>query len=555
VTGFGGVRTILGAELRAAWNRLLKRGASRLALFAVLLLVIAVTVGGGAFAVGATVGHFVPGAEDMVLAGGFTVLSVLMLVIGFPTVIATFFVGRELLQLVLAPVRSIEVFAARLVLAVIANAFISAILLAGMFGLGAGSGAGPAYYPLALLLVVVQILLVTAAQTVLMSVILRWIPARLARDVAAAVAGLAGAGVYLAWNVSLRRSFALGSRTDVSSLTSLAKRIDWLPSSWPGHALSAVIAGDVVGTVLWSLLSILLAAVLLAAAAALYERTLLTGLGVFGTVTPLWRRRAARPTAPSSARGVGSPQTAIARKDWLAVRRDVRRLARLLPAMLFPVGYAVALSRPSRSIGGFWTDVFLVAFMSMFMCTALATPSVPSERRGFQLLRLAPVTMAQVLRAKVVLTLPPVLAVTLLFSLVMAASSGGGAPQLAQLAGLALWLGVGFTTISVSAGAIDPHFDAVDDRRSVGLLGTMVSMFGSLGFALLSLGAFASFVFGTGAAAGTAQLGVLPSTPLVGGLMIFGGVVLVALSATLGTVLVIVAASRLSAFEAPIAEA
>ena len=63
-------------------------------------------IGGGTFTVGATAGHFLTFAVDPLLAAAFTGLSLLMLVIGFPTVIASFFVGRDLLQLVVAPVRS-----------------------------------------------------------------------------------------------------------------------------------------------------------------------------------------------------------------------------------------------------------------------------------------------------------------------------------------------------------------------------------------------------------------------------------------------------------------
>src|SRR5439155_1604010 len=86
------------------------------------------------------------------------------------------------------------------------------------------------------------------------------------------------------------------------------------------------------------------------------------------------RRRSERPATPSRATGAGSPTIAIARKDWLGFRRDVRRLTRLLPALLLPLGYAVALSQLSRSLSGFWSNVGLVTFLSMFMSSALASP-------------------------------------------------------------------------------------------------------------------------------------------------------------------------------------
>src|SRR5258708_26567976 len=97
-------------------------------------------------------------------------------------------------------------------------------------GVGVGSGAPLAYFPLAVVLIFVQVLVVTALQAILMSVVLRWVPARLARDVAPAVAGLAGAGFYLAWNINLRPSVT-APPPDLSSFSSLAGEVQWLPAA------------------------------------------------------------------------------------------------------------------------------------------------------------------------------------------------------------------------------------------------------------------------------------------------------------------------------------
>jgi hypothetical protein len=543
---------ILRAELLAWRHRLFGRSRARLALLGVFLLAAAVFIGGGAFSIGAAAGHFLPVARDTILTGGFTSLSVLMLVIGFPTVIATFFVGRELLQLVLAPVRPIDIFVARLLLAMSANLLISSILLMGTLGVGAGSGAPIAYFPLTVVLIFVQVLIVTALQAILMSIVLRWIPARIARDVAAAVAGLAGAGFYLAWNINLRQSFSPRTHPDLSNFTSLVNKVEWLPSAWPGHALSAVIAGNNAEAFTWVIFSVAFALLVLAMAEILYRRTLLTGLGVFGGPQPIWRRGDAKQVVAVAKAGAASPFRAIALKDWLSYRRDIRRLSRMLPAFLFPIGYAFAFLRPSRSITSFWTEVFLVGFISMFMSTALATPSIPSERRGFQLLRMAPMTMAQVIRAKIMLTLPPVLVLTFAFSMVVATVSGSGVAQYVELAVLVVWLGIGFVAVGVSAGAIDPRFDASDDRRAVGLVGTLAGLGGTLGFGLLSVGALALLVFGYAATQGIEQLGPVPATPAVGALMWTGGLVLLVGAAAIVITLLWFANSRLRAWEGAI---
>jgi hypothetical protein len=547
-------QTILAVELLAWRHRLLKRSAARLALLGLALVLAAVFIGGAAFTVGATAGRFLPDARDLILAGGFTTLSVLMLVVGFPTVIATMFVGRDLLQLVVAPVRPFEIFFSRTLLAMSANLFVAGILLMATLGVGLGSGAPLVFFPLAVLLIALQVLVVTSLQTILMSVVLRWVPARLARDVAAAVAGLAGAGFYLAWNLTLRQSFTPRGRPDLSNLTSLMERAEWLPSAWPGHALSGVIGGNPVTAIAWMLFTLALAGLLVGMAATLYQRTMLAGIGVFGGTQAIWKRASVNNVASVAKAGAASPSRAIARKDWLGYRRDVRRLSRLLPALLFPIGYAVAFLRPSRGGGGFWTEVFLVAFVTMFISSALATPSIPSEKRGFQLLRMAPVTMWQVLRAKVMLTLLPVVVFTVLFSVVIAAASGSDIGQLTEVVFFVVWLGAGFVSIGVAAGGIDPHFEAADDRRAVGLVGTLTGLGGAFGFGLLSLGAFASFVYGLAAAEGTAHLVVLPSTPAVGALMFGAGVLLATGAGAVVGTLMWIANSRLVRYEGAIAE-
>ncbi|TMD88406.1 MAG: hypothetical protein E6I73_12675 [Chloroflexi bacterium] len=553
MAGPGALQVIVTSELLAFRNRALKRNPARLAAIGIILLFGAVVIGGGTFTVGATAGHFLTFAVDPLLAAAFTGLSLLMLVIGFPTVIASFFVGRDLLQLVVAPVRGRDIFVARLAIATSANLLISGILVAGVLGVGAGAGAPPVYYVLAALLIALQIVVMTCLQVILMTLILRWVPARLARDVAAGVAGLTGAALYVGWNLSLRQTFGRRGQADISNLTSLAQHIDWLPTAWPGHALTAAVEGSPAAALVWTLATVVLAVLLMATAELLYERTLLSGLGTFGGAAMVWRRRSERPVTPSRATGAGSPTIAIARKDWLGFRRDVRRLTRLLPALLLPLGYAAALSQPSRSLSGFWSNVALVTFLSMFMSSALASPSVPSERRGFQLLRMAPLTMWQLLRAKVFIALPPVVATMLVFSIAVAMTGKSGVPQSLELIVFGLWLAVGFVSISVSGGAIDPRFDVTDDRKAVGLVGTLAAIGGSLAFAVFSVGALAGFTFGAEAATGTANLGPIPSTPATGAMMILGGVLLIVAGVVLTAVLLWIANARLNSFEATIA--
>lgn len=546
------VAIILGAELRAWRNRLVKSNAGRTALLGLFVLVGGFVVGGAVFGVAAAASQLLPYARDPMLVGAFTALSILMLVVGFPTVIANFFVGTDLLQLVLAPVRPLEIFLARSVLAMRANLLLGFVIATFVIGVGAGANAPVFYFAVALLLVALQVLTVTAVQTVLMCVILRWVPARLARDVSVAVASVAGAAIYLAWQLTLRQT--IGRRPDVSGLVSFAQRIDWLPAAWPGHALSATLAGSPAVAAGWLALTVALAVLLVAAAGYLYGRTVVIGIGQLGGAGARWKRRTAKPQRLPSARTV-SPEAAIARKDWITYRRDVRRLARLLPAVIFLIGYAVVFNRPQRHIGSFWNDAFLVAFVSMFLSMAVATSAVPSERRGFQLLRMAPIKMSQLLRAKILYSMLPVIAVSVTISAAIAVVGATSVEQVVELTALALWLSVGFVTIGVCTGAIDPRFEANDDRRMVGTAGSLAGLGAELGFGGVSVLAFAAAHVAVQVYFGTPVIAGVSFDPPIAFAFMGGAGLLVGVAVAVIALFLRTAASRLASFEAGITSA
>jgi hypothetical protein len=238
-------------------------------------------------------------------------------------------------------------------------------------------------------------------------------------------------------------------------------------------------------------------------------------------------------------------------KDWLGYRRDIRRLSRLLPALLFPIAYALTLMGPSRALNSFWSHALIGAFISMFMSMALGTPAIPSERRGFQLLRMSPLPMSRLIRVKIALTLPPVLALTLLLTVGLAVAGGSAIAQLLELAALVVWLGIGFVSVAVSAGAIDPNFESADDRRAVGFIGTLTATGGGLGFGVLSIGALALLQVAAMAAGGT-HLGPLPATPAIAALLAAAGVLLATAAVCMVALLMVVANSRLRSYESAI---
>ena len=142
---------------------------------------------------------------------------------------------------------------------------------------------------------------------------------------------------------------------------------------------------------------------------------------------------------------------------------------------------------------------------------------------------------------------------TIVFSVVVTLVSHDGADRAIELGALVVWLAFGFVAVGVSAGGIDPRFDAPDDRRAVGLVGTLAGLAGSLGFALLSAGALALFIYGGDAIGGATRLGPIPVTPQLGAFMWGTGVVLALGSLAIVGLLLWLANSRLQSNEVAVA--
>ncbi len=540
---------ILRAEMRAWRNRLLKAEPLRLAALVVLLLLGGMLFGGGALGAGIGLSAFVPAARGPALEGSFVGLGVLMLLFGFPTVISSYFAGRDLMQLVIAPIARSDIFVARTTTAISANLLVAGVLLAFVAGVGIGSRTGPVYYALALAMVAVQLVAVTAFQLLLMAAILRFVPARLARDVSVALVGVGGALVYLAWNLSVRQTLVPGHRPDPSKLISAVRGFEWVPTAWPGHTMGAVLAGDVGGTLGWTALTTVAALALAGAGALLYERTLLAGLGLLGGPSAGWRRTRRVERGPRG--GISSPALAIAWKDFLSYRRDLKRISRVLPALIFLVAYTFVLARPTSGIDPFWNDVMIVTFASTLAALAIATPAIPSERRAYQLLRMAPITEGQVMAAKVLPILPLCL-LPMAIAVALATTGRVGLAGTLGLSGLALWLAVGATAIGVSGGAIDPRFESTDDRRAVGVAGSLAAALGLIGFAICSVGAFALFRLGSDSLRGVVEFSFLPATP---GTSLAATVIAVCLTAGAAAIVIglfVVGRNRLRAVEGSI---
>jgi hypothetical protein len=475
---------LVGADARSAWNRLRHRGLGRRGA---VVVAVAVAFGlpflGLSFGFGYLVGSLASGAGAGVLASAFTGLVVLTLVLGLPSVITAFFADRVLLLLALAPIRALEVFVARLVVASAPDWAISSLLLALVAGYGAGSGAGPAYYLLAVVALALVVVSAVSLQLSVLSLLLRAVPAARARDVANLAAGLVGAAIYVAWLLFVRSPVERGSQA-VGRLAALGGALTWVPTAWPARALALAVHRPV-PALAWLGATAGLTALLLLGGWLAYRRAFLLGVGVYGAASI--RRRA--PGAPRTAAARGPVRTLL-RKDLLTLRRDLRRLAGLLPSLAVSLVYPLIFLRTGGQ-GTFWTAMPAALFGPFLISTTFGLPAVAMEGRGMQLLVVAGISGWSVLRAKLALAAPLALAVGV-GGAVLAGLAGHGSPaQVALAVPAAAWVGAGWGGIWGGGGGVPPDFSATDPRRSVRTSARLLALALELAFAVLSVGAVA----------------------------------------------------------------
>ena len=403
---------------------------------------------------------------------------------------------------------------------------IGVVVLAAIFGYGIGARLNPTFGLLAIVLVAALAFTVVSLEVSVMSLVLRVVPATRARDVAGVVVALLGSSFYFVQFV-LRGPMLSAKQDPVEVLRqagALGAGLLWLPTSWPAEALSAWAVHSPLVALGWTGLSLAAAAVAVGAGWLLHQQTFVLGLGVFGEAGAGTSRRRRPRGQPSAARvAAANPIAAIARKDLLALRRDIKRLAGVLPAVIMAVVWTFV--NAGHTGLGLWGVVLPIAFVPGFMSMPLALPAVASEGRGMQLLVLAGTPMRTLLQAKLLFVLPIVLPLTLATSIALAVVNGLGPAESVEVVLFAAWLGCGAPAIAVGAGALGPNFAAADARRGVNPGWVFGGMLAVAVFGALSYGALWIFQLAAGGLlfllpAGIALLAA--GAAVVGGMLMFG---------------------------------
>ena len=211
--------------------------------------------------------------------------------------------------------------------------------------------------------------------------------------------------------------------------------------------------------------------------------------------------RPASPTVTNLGRQVSrlfsSPVLGIIQKDFLTLRRDLRKLSQLISPLILGAMYTVSMLRGGDdSSAGFgdgptWVvESFAVALtylsvgMSLFvgwmLLSRLAGMGFSQEGRNYWVLKVAPVRTGQLLTAKFLVAYLPAVGLGLVFLLVISILQGFSVVEFLYSLVILLLCQAGATGILLAFGVAGANFTWDDPRKmnsgGAGCLGQIITM-------------------------------------------------------------------------------
>jgi ABC-2 type transport system permease protein len=266
----------------------------------------------------------------------------------------------------------------------------------------------------------------------------------------------------------------------------------WLPSTWFTEGLLAAARGEEGESVFWLLVLLanaMLVGLLLLEAA---SRWFLGGWQDVAGLGQPTKSRTGKPLLERVLRPLPSVTRALLVKDLRLFRRDPAQWSQVLIFFGVLALYAANLKVPPRGYGADFWQPFITALNTVASLLVLATlttrfvfPLISLEGRRFWILRLAPLSLAQLMRCKLALAAPA----TALITGSLAALSGWrlGLPPGPFVFSVAIVLvaSLALSALAVGLGALYPDFAAENPSRIVSGLGGTLTFLASMVYVTL----------------------------------------------------------------------
>jgi ABC-2 type transport system permease protein len=428
-----------------------------------------------------------------------------ILLTSFGVLLQALYLSGDMDFLLSTPVPIRAVFIAKLMQAVLPNFALTCLFgIPILFGLGVSSGFAMGYYPLVLLVMSTLAFAAAGLASLLVMLVVRVMPARRAAEI------LAFAGAMFGFVCSQMGNFASAfgenihiSGTRLAGILFLANT-RWLPLNWAGQGLVALGQGHwlagllLIGATLGFTLGVFWFALLTA------ERWYYSGWAGMQVVARKKMSRLSRPASATTAnigrqisRLFSSPVLGIIQKDFLTLRRDLRKLSQLISPLILGAMYTISMLRGADdSSAGFgdaptwfaesfavaWTylSVGMSLFVGWMLLSRLAGMGFSQEGRSYWVLKVAPVRTGQLLIAKFLVAYLPALGLGLVFLLVISILQGFSIVAFLYSLLILLMCQAGATGILLAFGVAGANFTWDDPRKmnagGAGCLGQIITM-------------------------------------------------------------------------------
>lgn len=484
------------------------RRRSRFALIFIAILVVFLSGMVGMYAADLTTGASIFQIKAEIIPGLLLTLVLFSVVFtGFSQALQALYLSDDLDKLLVAPIRSQAVLTAKLLSRMPTT--ITILLLAtipAMIGFGIGVDMGPLYYILGVLLILVTPLFGISLGALIAIFLVRLLPARRLNEwvgAASIVIGLLlSLGFYLP-SLFGRKNQAL----DASNLAAVEDFINQigdlpLPSFWVGRALvefgRGQIAAGAVGSVLTYLaitVGLFLVVILMA------NRFYLSG----------WLRMQSSGAAAQDISerpgvfGRNSIDFILGYKDWLLRIRDPRMLATLFTAIFMAGFFLFIILRPGDDgstlmslsevlerdgVNPLSKGVIvsgLIYFVGYMAFSRLALTALSIERSAFYILKTAPLSASQLLRAKTFGIYLPYATLVTMSMIVLLFIMKFSLLWMPYGLLVVLIMGYGLFSFLVSLGFLYPKLDWEDPRRMTNRKAGIPSLVGPLAYSIIAI--------------------------------------------------------------------
>lgn len=405
-----------------------------------------------------------------------------VLLLSFQILLQALYLAGDMDLLLSLPVPARAVFVVKLAEAILPSLALSGLIsLPVLWALGASSGWNAVYYPLAPLLLTLEVLVAASLSALLVMAVVRVFPARRVFEVISVLGALL-AMLCSQW-YNLARAFGAESGELAPGLLRTAGALDfltspWLPLAWPGTGLAALAQGRWLAGFGYLAATVAAAAVVFIASLATAERLYSSGWAKVHE-SPARKTGSDRSRATLATRRIPllSPAVSgIVLKDWRTLRRDLRLVSQLIQPVILTVIYLVLLLVRGRSSDSLvnltqryavYSGIGVSLFASWGIITRVATGAFSQEGKNYWILKSAPISAGQLVLAKWIAAYLPGLTLgsLLLISL--------GVLQRATVGGVLFgWVVValilaGATGMNLAIGAANARLDWTDPRQMI----------------------------------------------------------------------------------------